>query len=336
MRKLAFSLAKVVFLALVIWGAYRTLAAAIGSLREQHWQISQFHPVWAVVAGIVYLISQFPCAWFWHSVLLGLGQNVSLGRAARAFYIGHLGKYLPGKALVVIMRAVLVSHLHVKRSLAIVAVFYETFTTMACGAVLSALILIATHREKTWLILGSFGLAALVGLPTVPFIFVRVLRVLRLTPPSSSSEEAAEKVAASIALHPALLLRGWITIAIGWALMGASLWATVRAIGVDDVNLWSHLPIYTATAALAVVLGFVSMLPAGVGVRDLVLMQLLAPLLSEMAPNQGQALALVAAIMLRLIWLISESLLAAILYPLGAKSIHPLSPGPQTGPAPHK
>ena len=101
--------------------------------------------------------------------------------------------------------------------------------------------------------------------------------------------------------------------------MGASLWATVRSIGVDDTNLWSHLPIYTATTALAVVLGFVSMLPAGVGVRDLVLMQLLAPLLSEIVPNQGQALALVAAIMLRLVWLVAESLLAAVLYPLARK-----------------
>jgi glycosyltransferase 2 family protein len=319
MRRHAFLGIKIAFLALVVWGAYRTLAAAIGSLREQNWQPSELRLGWAVVAGVFYLISQFPCAWFWHGVLLGLGQKVTLPRAARAFYIGHLGKYLPGKALVVIMRAMLVSHLQVKRSLAIVAVFYETFTTMACGAVLSALILIATHREQTWLILGSFGLAAVVGLPTVPFIFVRVLKILRLSPPSSNSEEAAEKVAESIALHPALLLRGWISIAIGWALMGASLWATVRAIGAEDVSFWSHLPIYTATAALAVVLGFVSMLPAGVGVRDLVLMQLLAPLLSEMAPNQGQALALIAAVMLRLVWLVAESLLAAVLYPLGTK-----------------
>jgi hypothetical protein len=57
-----------------------------------------------------------------------------------------------------------------------------------------------------------------------------------------------------------------------------------------------------------------------VGVRDLVLMQLLAPLLSEMAPNHGQALALVAAVMLRLVWLIAESLFAAVLYPLGTKT----------------
>ena len=321
MRRFVFLFVKLAFLAAVIWAAYHTLAAAIGSLREQNWQPNQLRPGWAVIAGIVYLIGQFPCAWFWHGVLIGLGQQVRLPRAARAFYIGHLGKYLPGKALVVIMRAMLVGELHVKRSLAIVAVFYETFTTMACGAVLAACILIATHREQTWLILGSLGLAAVVGLPTVPLLFVRLLRFLRLSPRSAGGgDDAAVEVVHSIALHRVLLLRGWTTIAIGWVLMGASLWATVRAVGVDDTSFWSHLPIYTATASLAVVLGFVSMLPAGVGVRDLVLLQLLAPLLSEMAPNKGQALALIAAVMLRLIWLVAESLLAAVLYPLGAKT----------------
>ena len=50
-----------------------------------------------------------------------------------------------------------------------------------------------------------------------------------------------------------------------------------------------------------------------------------------MAPNKGQALALIAAVMLRLIWLVAESLLAAILYPLGAKFSRPLSHCPQTG-----
>ena len=151
MRRYAFLLVKLAFLAAVIWGAYRTLAAAIGSLHEQNWQPSQLRLGWAVAAGIIYLVSQFPCAWFWHGVLIGLGQQVSLPRAARAFYIGHLGKYLPGKALVVIMRAMLVSELHVKRSLAIVAVFYETFTTMACGAVLSAIIL-DCHASRTNLV----------------------------------------------------------------------------------------------------------------------------------------------------------------------------------------
>ena len=71
--------------------------------------------------------------------------------------------------------------------------------------------------------------------------------------------------------------------------------------------------------ALAVVLGFVSMLPAGVGVRDIAMLQLLAPRLEQLVPHQGQLLALVAVVVLRLVWLSAEALLAAVLYPLGAR-----------------
>ncbi len=62
------------------------------------------------------------------------------------------------------------------------------------------------------------------------------------------------------------------------------------------------------------------MLPAGLGVREIVLLQLLAPRLEQLMPGQGERLALVAAIVLRLIWLASEILIAAALYPLGKRA----------------
>ncbi len=91
----------------------------------------------------------------------------------------------------------------------------------------------------------------------------------------------------------------------------------LRSIGVDNTSLWTDLPIYTATVALAVALGFASMLPAGVGVRDIALLQLLAPYLEQLQPAQGQLLALVAVIVLRLVWLGTELMASAVLYPLG-------------------
>jgi hypothetical protein len=61
------------------------------------------------------------------------------------------------------------------------------------------------------------------------------------------------------------------------------------------------------------------MLPAGVGVRDIAMLQLLAPRLEQLAPQQGQLLALVAVVVLRLVWLCAEAILAAVLYPLGSR-----------------
>jgi uncharacterized membrane protein YbhN (UPF0104 family) len=104
--------------------------------------------------------------------------------------------------------------------------------------------------------------------------------------------------------------------------LGLSLGATLRAIGVDNVNFLSQLPLLVAAVSFAVVSGFASMLPGGVGVRDLLLMQLLAP-------HIGDANALIAAVLMRLVWLVSEVCVCVILY-VGAKlrPRMPLAPGP--------
>lgn len=308
---------KLAILALVLWGGHRTIVAGLADLHQNGWQISHLQPAWAALAALLYLLSQFPCGWFWHSVLVALGQPIALLQALRAYYIGHLGKYVPGKAMVVVLRAGLLGRTHVKTSLAVVAVFYETFTTMAVGAMVAAIILLSGHREQKWLIAGSLGLALVVGLPTLPPIFARVMRLLRLSP--SGTESAPAFVHLSIGS----LVAGWLAIAIGWFFAGASLWAVLRAIGVENVEFTSDVPLDTATVALAIGLGFVSMLPAGFGVREVVLLQLLAPRLEQLMPQQGQALALIAVIMLRLVWLAAEIALAAVLYPL-ARAAKPL------------
>ena len=314
-HRLVFPLAKLAILALVLWGGHRTIARGINELSQHGWTLGKLQPSWAAVSAGLYLISQLPSGWFWHSVLVRMNQPVGLLRALRAYYIGHLGKYVPGKAMVVVLRAALVGQPRVKTTMAVIAVFYETFTTMAVGALLAALVLLATHREQTWLIGGSLALSLLVGLPTLPPVFARLLRLMRIIAPNSADDTT--EPAPTIHLHAGLLIRGWTTIAIGWALAGASLWSALRAIGVDSTNSLADLPLCTATVALAVVLGFVSMLPAGVGVRDVALMELLAPRLEQLMPHQGELLALVAVVVLRLIWLAAEAALTAVLYPLG-------------------
>jgi uncharacterized membrane protein YbhN (UPF0104 family) len=321
LRRVAIPLAKLAILALVIWGGSRTVNSALDDLRQRNWDLSQLRPGWLVLSGFLYLASQLPSGLFWHSVLRSLGQRVTTGRALRAYYIGHLGKYVPGKAMVVVLRAALVGQPHVNTSLAVVAVFYETFTTMAVGALLASIIA-ALSGENIWLIAAAIGAAMLVGLPTIPPVFSRLLRLL---PVKSSPPDDAPYIP-----HSALA-GGWLTIAIGWFLGGVSLWASVRAVGVEDYFSISQMPLYTATIALAVVFGFISMLPAGIGVRDLALMQLLAPHLDQFTDHNGQAMALIAVIVLRLVWLGAEALLSAALYPLRLTPTPALEGPPQSG-----
>lgn len=61
----------------------------------------------------------------------------------------------------------------------------------------------------------------------------------------------------------------------GWFLLGCSLWATFRSVGVENPGLLAALGDYQAAVALATVAGFLSMIPAGLGVRDVILVSLL-------------------------------------------------------------
>ena len=93
---------------------------------------------------------------------------------------------------------------------------------------------------------------------------------------------------------------------IGWTLLGMSQVAVVRAVSPGGVapGLWL---LVTASVALATVAGFVvAVLPGGLGVREGVLMTTLAPAL-------GEDTAVVAALALRLTWVVAEVLAAAAL-----------------------
>lgn len=92
---------KLSIVGLLIWGVHRTVGHAFDDLRK--------HPLhlefaWLAAAGGLYLLSILPSALFWHRLMRAMGQCVGPIVAARAYYIGHLGKYVPGKALVVVLR----------------------------------------------------------------------------------------------------------------------------------------------------------------------------------------------------------------------------------------
>lgn len=101
---------------------------------------------------------------------------------------------------------------------------------------------------------------------------------------------------------------GWGASGCAWLIMGTSLWALLR--GLDfAVNFSQAWHLYTAIVAMAVVVGFASMIPGGLVAREAVFTGLLAPLLR--CPPET---ALIVAAALRLVWLLAELLISIILY----------------------
>jgi uncharacterized membrane protein YbhN (UPF0104 family) len=267
-----------------------------------HWSFAQLRWPWLLVAAAAYSLGQLPSALFFHRILAGLDQHPPLAAVVRAFYIGHLGKYVPGKAMVVVMRTGLLAERGVKTGAATVAVFYETLTMMAVGSALATLILVWKFREQTTWLWASIAMTFITAGPTVPPVFEFLLGRLRRGGVESAASSDVRR------LGFAALAGGWAIVAVGWMLMGASVWAVLRAIGADSgASLVDQWAVGTAAAALSVVVGFLALIPAGLFVRE-------AVILTFLAPTYGEAAALVAAIAVRLVWLVAEVSVSAILY----------------------
>jgi uncharacterized membrane protein YbhN (UPF0104 family) len=294
---------RVLILALVTWGIWKTVRQAHNEFAAHQFTWDQVNLGWLCVAGVLYLAGLAPCWVFWHRTLWVMGQRPRWRETMRAHWIGHLGKYIPGKAMVVVLRTGLVYSERVNRTAAATSVFIETLTMMAVGAFVSAVSLLLTsdHVLLTWL---AIGLMVCSGAPTFPPIFRRIVKLLQVHRANPRIDEAIAGV------DYRLMVYGWVIISIGWVLLGLSLWATLQAIpGAEAGWMGSlrELPLLTATVGLAMVAGFLSLIPGGLGVRDWILMTLLAP-------QYGAKVAIVSAVLLRMVWLLSEVAVSAILY----------------------
>jgi glycosyltransferase 2 family protein len=105
------------------------------------------------------------------------------------------------------------------------------------------------------------------------------------------------------------VILGWVLNFAGWTILGLSYWAVLRGLGAASENPLGELHLYTASVALATVVGFISLVPSGAVVREAALTQATRLML----PQVGDTIALVAAVLLRLVWLAGELAVLGVL-----------------------
>ncbi|MCS7469404.1 hypothetical protein NZK35_22355 [Stieleria sp. ICT_E10.1] len=115
-----------------------------------------------------------------------LGYRVRLQDALSAQVVGHLGKYVPGKAMVVVIRAGRLAGGGVPIVAGSIAVFLETLTMMAVGAALAGVLifLLPVPRWIAWCALCGGVLATLPTLPPVLKRLVNKVSPEPTTPPN--------------------------------------------------------------------------------------------------------------------------------------------------------
>lgn len=331
-KKWLFSLVKLGILLLLAWFLRDMLRQAFSDLKKYEWRLQ---PGWLVAAGLAYVAGLTPIAYFWYRLLRGAGQDVHMFETVRAWWLSQIVKYIPGKAMVLVVRTGMLRSPKIDSTVVAATVFVETLVMMSVGALLALVILTWTYWSELAVLFGSMHqfsdlaklsqspafitvFSALVmfvgmGLPTYPPILqwlVKILGVGKLNPTT------AEKLG-RIPMRTYVL--GWVLICAGWFVLGAGLWATLRAIEVEAPL--ADLPTLTATAAMSSIAGFVSFIPGGAGVRELVQAEL-------MEPFYGEGPSLIATILLRLVMLVSEVVVSSILYASGPRGLKHRLGGP--------
>ncbi len=299
-------LLKLAVVVAVGWAVQGTVRDALEKLSVHLWQMDIG---WLVVAGMLYVVAWMPMGWFWGQVLVALGQPSDWLKTQRAYFVGHLGKYVPGKAFVLVIRIGLLRPRVISIRLGVASVLLETLTLMSVGAVLAALTAPFVLKHDSRFTIAAAVTALIVGLPTIPPLTRRLLRRLmaqRIASDPTDESSIEDQAVIQQQITTRLLAKGWFASVLCWVVLGWSMWATLQAIGVETVQPIANLPLLVAVVALSIVAGFVSMLPGGMVVRDALLFELLTSVC-------GEADALVAAGLWRLVSLVAELAICGIL-----------------------
>jgi uncharacterized membrane protein YbhN (UPF0104 family) len=262
-----------------------------------------------VPAGLLYLLAH--CCWgsFWVRLLHGQGIRVSWFAGLRAYFVSQFGKYVPGKAWVVLMRVGMLRHdAHAHPIPVAVTAVYETLCSMAAGALIGVLllpylgVLPDVVSDKMWIVLAF---------PAIPVALGVLNKYAARVVAKRRGPDARPLPAPSVFLLAQGLLHG----ACGHCLLGVSLWLTIRSVLPESPGIAETLAGYLAANAIAYVIGFAVPVAGGLGPREFVLSKLLeSQFVAAMGKGQAAAVAIVIALVLRLVWTIAEVILAATLY----------------------
>ncbi|MDX6211177.1 MAG: glycosyltransferase 2 family protein [Frankiales bacterium] len=219
-----------------------------------------------LLAGAAVLLGLFFSALAWRALLADLGQHITVTGAVRVFFVGQLGKYLPGSVWPVVAQMELgKAHGLSKRPVGTVALLVMVLN-VATGLLVAIVLLPFTSpqtlRSYGWAVaLLPVGLALLHPRVLNPVID-RAFRLARREPPEQP-----------LTLRGVAVATGWTLLM--WASYGAHIW--LLAEGLHAQGAKSLPALATGAFALAWTAGFLFIVsPAGAGVREAVLILALA------------------------------------------------------------
>jgi uncharacterized membrane protein YbhN (UPF0104 family) len=269
-----------------------------------------------VASGVATVLAVGTTVLSWRALLAGLGARLPLRAAVRIFFVGQVGKYIPGSVWPVLAQMELSRDYGIDRPKSASASLVVLALAVPAGGIAA----VATLPFVSASALRHYGWA----LAAVP-VFIIVLHPAVLSRLLALGFRLLRRPALTERLRTTTVLVGAGWLLVSFLLYGIGTWFLLR-----DLHPAVHGPRLLALAiggyALAWTAGFlVLVLPAGAGVREAVLVLTLAPALAS-AP------ALLAAVVARLLATVADLVWAAVgvaLRPRGPTSA--LAAGPASG-----
>lgn len=273
--RIGFLLLVLVAVGIALWSNWEEVRGDLGRL----------DPGTLLAATALALLSPFATVLGWRVLLADLGSRLHIAQASGVFFVGQLGKYLPGSVWSVVVQTEMAVRLGVPRRrtavVGLLCIGLSALTGLVVG--LPALPVLLTRGDA---VLPWWGVLLLVAVlllllwpPLLNLGFRTALRLLR-RPPLEHSLSAGAVALSSV----------WFTLS--WVIGGLSVWVMAHALAPDDADVAGLLLVAVSGYLLAAGIGMFSIVvPAGVGVRDGVMVLLLT---TQMSLSAATAVVVVA------------------------------------------
>lgn len=283
--RLVLTLIVVVAVVLALWSSWDDVGPYLSALS----------PARLSLAFLAALITPFLTMLGWRRMLADLDSPLAIAPAAGVFFVGQLGKYVPGSIWAVLAQAEMGSRLGVpRRRVGVVGLLAIALALLSGGIIgLPALPVLLGRTE-----LGGYAVVAVVVIlavlcypPLLNWGIGTGLRILRQAP--------LEHALSGRAIVATLT---WFTIS--WGCSGIAVLLIASDVGDVEVTSGSMLLLAVCGFALSGTFGMISVIfPAGVGVRD----GMLALILATVMPFAAAA---AAAVVMRFLTILVDVLVA--------------------------
>jgi len=261
----------------------------VGSRIAENWALVRRIQIqslpWLFLCVLSYAVSHISTGLAWPLAVRQLGTTISLRDGLRIGLVAQIGKYLPGNIAHYAGRGALATQVGVPLKSSGISTAIELASAMSAVVLVAAVGLLVDPRPLAWLpVISSPALAVLavmiLALGAVCFWLI------------------------GRGARPEQLIGPTLCLSVSFFLSGTSMYALARALGHDELPL----AIAVGTFALAWGAGFVVVgAPAGLGVREAMLLALLSPVV-------GASTAIAIAIVHRVVTAIVDSAAALIGY----------------------